>query len=119
MNIVLRSRFYYSDDLEEKENIEKAYLSKLQRYYSAKITFSDEDFCYVIELEISGLNDILKISNLLDNDLILRKERCSDNTLFMDIYDNKLQNIRKLELIFFKLQKSLKLELIRFLLLHL
>jgi hypothetical protein len=88
MKLVLRSRFYYSDDLEEIENIKEAYLLKLQQYYSAKITFLESDFCYVIELEISELNDILKISNLLDNDLILRKERCTSNTLFMDIYDN-------------------------------
>ena len=91
MNIVLRSRFYYSDDLEEKENIEKAYLSKLQQHYSAKINFSDEDFCWLIEIEISNINDIFKIMELLDEDLIIRKERCSDNILFMDIYDNYVE----------------------------
>jgi hypothetical protein len=88
MQLVLRSRFYYSDDLEEKENIREAYLSKLQQYYLAKITYLESDFCYVIELEISGLDDILKITDLLDEDLIIRKERCNNNVLFMDIYDN-------------------------------
>lgn len=91
MELVLRSRFYYSDDLEEKENIKKAYLSKLQQHYSAKITYSDEDFCWLIEVGISDINDIFKIMKLLDEDLIIRKERSNANHLFMDIYDNYVE----------------------------